>query len=105
MVVGFITTYAISANAINFNLNKFYCQIYTIGLNTSFATYMKFSPVSCKHNAIIEVKGDNHTLFKIWMHITALEDQEKDEDDNSGEISTGIMAKMFKKREQFCQCG
>ena len=31
------------------------------------------------------------------MHITALEDQEKDEDDNSGEISTGIMVKMSKK--------
>jgi len=39
------------------------------------------------------------------LHITAPEDQEKDEDDNSGEISTGIMVKMFKKREQFCQCG
>ena len=61
---------------------------------------MKFSPVSCKHNAIIEVKGDNHTLFKIWMHVTALEDQEKDEDDNSGEISTGIMIKMSKKQQK-----
>jgi hypothetical protein len=31
------------------------------------------------------------------LHITAPEDQEKDEDDNSGEISTGIMVKMSKK--------
>jgi hypothetical protein len=34
------------------------------------------------------------------MHITALEDQEKDEDDNSGEISTGIMIKMSKKQQK-----
>ena len=27
-----------------FDLNKFYCQIYTIGLNTSYTTYIKFSP-------------------------------------------------------------
>ena len=62
---------------------------------------MKFSPVSCKHNAIIEVKGDNHTLFKILLHITAPEDQEQDEDDsypNSVEISTG-MVKMSKKKK------
>jgi len=29
-----------------FNLNIFYCQIYTIGLNTSFTTCMKFSAVT-----------------------------------------------------------
>lgn len=34
-----------------FNLNILYCQIYTIGLNTSFTTYMKFSPVSYKHRS------------------------------------------------------
>ena len=28
-------------------LNIFYSQIHTIGLNTSFTSYMKFFPVSC----------------------------------------------------------
>ena len=31
-------------NILSLNLSIFYCQIYTIGLNTSFTTYMKFSP-------------------------------------------------------------
>ena len=34
-----------------FNLNIFNCQIYTIGLNTIFTTYMKFSAVSYKHRS------------------------------------------------------
>ena len=36
---------------LEFNINIFYCQIYTIGLNTSFTTYMKFSPVPYKHRS------------------------------------------------------
>ena len=34
-----------------FDLNIFYCQINTIGLNISFTTYMQFSAVSCKHRS------------------------------------------------------
>lgn len=63
---------------------------------------MNFSPVSCKH-AIIKMKGDNHTLFKIWLYIiTAAEDHEQDEDDsypNCVEFSTGIMLKLSKKKK------
>ena len=39
------------------DLNIFYCQIYTIGLNTSFTTYMKFSPVTYKHRSDREHDG------------------------------------------------
>jgi hypothetical protein len=42
---------------IYYNLNIFYCQIYTIGLNTGFITYMKFSPVSYKHRSDREHDG------------------------------------------------
>jgi hypothetical protein len=37
--------------------HNFYCQIYTIGLNTSFTTYMKFSPVPYKHRSNREHDG------------------------------------------------
>ena len=40
-----------------FDLSVFYCQIYTIGLNTSFTTYMKFSPLSYKHRSDREDDG------------------------------------------------
>ena len=40
-----------------YDLNIFYCHIYTIGLNTSFTTYMKFSPVSYKHRSDREHDG------------------------------------------------
>ena len=40
-----------------FNLNIFYCQIYTMGLNTSFTTYIKFSPVSYIHRSDREHDG------------------------------------------------
>ena len=43
--------------AFNVDLNIFYCQIYTIGLNTSFTTYMKFSPVSYKRRSDREHDG------------------------------------------------
>jgi hypothetical protein len=36
---------------VNLNLNTFHWPIYTIGLNTSFTTYIKFSPVSYKHRS------------------------------------------------------
>jgi hypothetical protein len=39
------------------DLNIFYCQIYTIGLNTSFTTSMKFSPVSYKRRSDREHDG------------------------------------------------
>jgi hypothetical protein len=35
----------------------FYCQKYTIGLNTSFTFYIKFSPVSYKHRSDREHDG------------------------------------------------
>jgi hypothetical protein len=41
----------------NFNLKIFLCQIYTIGLNTSFTTYMKLSPVPYKHRSDREHDG------------------------------------------------
>jgi hypothetical protein len=42
---------------LEFNINIFYCQIYTIGLNTSFTTYMKFSPVPYTHRSDREHDG------------------------------------------------
>ena len=36
---------------VNLNLNTFHWPIYTIGLNTSFTTYIKFFPVSYKHRS------------------------------------------------------
>ena len=33
------------------DLNIFHSQIYTIGLNTSLTTYLKFSPVPYKHSS------------------------------------------------------
>jgi hypothetical protein len=45
-------------NILSLNLSIFYCQIYTIGLNTSFTTYMKFSPVSYKQG-LTESMTDN----------------------------------------------
>jgi hypothetical protein len=41
----------------NIDLNKFYCQIYTIRLNTSFTTCMKFSPVPYKRRSDREHDG------------------------------------------------
>ena len=34
-----------------------YCQIYTMGLNTSFTTYIQFSPVSYMHRSDRERDG------------------------------------------------
>ena len=42
------------------NLTIFYCQIYTIGLNISFTTYLKFSPVSYKYRS--ETMTDNRCI-------------------------------------------
>jgi hypothetical protein len=39
------------------DLDIFYCQIYTIGLNTIFTTYMKFSPVSYEQRSDREHDG------------------------------------------------
>ena len=39
------------------DLNIFYCQIYTMGLNTSFTTYIKVSPVSYIHRSDREHDG------------------------------------------------
>jgi hypothetical protein len=40
-----------------FFISIFYCHIYKIGLNTSFTTYMKCTPVSCKHRSDREHNG------------------------------------------------
>ena len=39
------------------HLSIFYCQIYTMGLNTSVATYIKFSPLSYIHRSDREHDG------------------------------------------------
>jgi hypothetical protein len=39
------------------DLNIFYCQIYIMGLNTSFTTYIKVSPVSYIHRSDREHDG------------------------------------------------
>jgi hypothetical protein len=46
------------------DLNIFYCQTYTIGLNTSLTTYMMFSPVSYKHRSdrVQECMTDNKCI-------------------------------------------
>ena len=48
------------------NLNIFYCQIYKIGLNTSFTTYVKFSPLSYKHRTDREHDGPDNKCISIY---------------------------------------
>jgi hypothetical protein len=60
----------------SFDLSIFYCKIYTIGLNTSFTTYMKFSPVLYNHTNIGLTESmtdkkkctDSFRICNLWTH-------------------------------------
>ena len=61
------------------DLNIFYCQIYTIGFNTSFTTYMKFSPDNvvvnryilsdCRSDPWFWIVGDTCMFIGIYCRI------------------------------------